>query len=147
MTVGELSNKSKLSLDVEVEVIKANVKSLGRSFDTFKDHSKESLDGIKESLKEIKNDLTSHVEWEMTEKDKDNKALARSLDKMQEYIDAKNNESRRVSDRAEKKIDDLIKGSAAFLLITLISVLGYIWNAKQNEDQQGMVQMEIVKDK
>ena len=33
------TNKSKLSLDVEVEVIKANVKSLGRSFDTFKDHS------------------------------------------------------------------------------------------------------------
>ena len=108
-------NSAKLSMDVKVEVLGANLKSLGRSFDMYKENASEKLDDIKAAL-------TKHVDSETA-----------SIARMEDYINARHKVAMEQGLKAERKIDNTIRSVAGGLLVVLISVLGYIWQAKETD--------------
>ncbi len=106
---------AKMSMEVRVEVLDANLKSLGRSFDTYKKTNDEKLD-------DIKNMLEKHVDSEFT-----------IMSKMEAYVNEKHKEAMAQGLKAETKIDNTIRSIAGGLMVVLISVLGYIWQAKETD--------------
>jgi len=106
---------AKMSMEVRVEVLDANLKSLGRSLDTYRKTTDDKLDDIKEAL-------VKHVESETA-----------SMNRMEDYINARHKVAMGQGLRAERKIDNTLRSVAGGLMIILISVLGYIWQTKETE--------------
>ena len=111
----KINQKKRSTLEVDVEVTKANVSALKESFEDYKTYNSGQLD-------DIKGLLSKHIDNE---------------DKIYSYI---NKQVEDVKDsHAKKWVEPSLRWLMMIMAVSLISTVGYLWKAKEQDNNIDVV--------